>query len=184
MEDYRLVAERRTATGKRNTRRLRAQGRVPANLYGRSKEGIALSLSADDVEKVIAIGSRVVDVDVEGDVDKVVIQELQWDTFSTHVRHVDMKRVALGNITTADVRLVLVGEPAALKTGSQLSVHHKTIRITCEDFRVPSQIEVSIGSLQPGGRLTIADVRVPDEARVEMPGDTPVVELDDPRKHD
>lgn len=181
MEDYRLVAERRAATGTRATRRLRTAGRVPANLYGRSRNTVALTLSADDVKKVVAHGSKVVDVEVDGDVDKAVIQELQWDTFSTHVQHVDMKRVDPDGMATVDVRLVLTGEPPALKTGAQIKVHSKTIRLTCADFRIPRQIEVRVGSLQPGNSVTVADVTVPDGAKVETPGETVVVELYDPR---
>ena len=182
MKDYRLVAERRTSKGTRNARRLRAEGRVPANLYGRSRESVSLTLAADDVKKVVAQGSKVVDVEVEGAVDKAVIQELQWDTFSTHVCHVDMKRVDPDGVATVDVNLTLVGEPSALKIGGLLKVHARTIRVTSADYRIPREIEVRVGSLQLGDSITVADVTVPEGIRVETSGETVVVELYDPRE--
>ena len=182
MEDYRLVAERRTSTGRKHTRKLRADGRVPANLYGLRKDGLALSLAADDVSKVVAVGSKVVDVEVEGSVDKAVIQELQWDTFSTDVQHVDLLRVDPDGMATVEVPLVFVGEPQALKTGGQLRHHLRRITITCSDYRVPPQIEVRTGTMQMGDSLTVADIALPEWMTTETAADTLVVELFDTRK--
>ena len=181
MEDYRLVAERRTATGKKATRLLRSQGRVPANLYGYSKDGLSLSVSADDLNKVVALGSKVVDVDIDGSVDKAVIQELQWDTFSTYIQHIDMLRVDPEGMATTEVPLAFVGEPPALKTGGRLQIQLKRVTVTCSDFRVPRQIEVRIGSMQMGDSLTVADLPIPEEMKVEDSADTVIAELHDTR---
>lgn len=182
MDDFRLVAERRTSAGKKAAKLLRAQGRVPANLYGQKKDGVLLSLSADDVKKVVAGGSKVVDVDVGGSVDKAIVQELQWDTFSTHVCHVDLLRVDPDGMATTDVPLKFVGEPPALKTGGQLRYHLKRLRITCSDYRVPQHIEVRIAGMKIGDRLTVAELAIPEWIRTETPADSVVVELYDPRK--
>ena len=181
MEDYRLIAERRTVTGKKATRLLRAEGRVPANLYGFSKDVLSLSVSADDLTKVVARGSKVVDVDIDGSVDKAVIQELQWDTFSTYIQHIDLLRVDPEGMTTTEVPLNFVGEPAALKTGGQLRIQLKRITVTCSDFRVPRQIEVRTGSMQMDDSLTVADLPIPEGMKVENPAGTVVVELHDTR---
>ena len=184
MEDYRLVAERRTSTGKKHTKQLRNEGRVPANLYGFNKDGLSLSVSAEDMGKVVALGSKVVDVDVDGAVDKAVIQELQWDTFSTTIQHVDLMRVDPDGITTVDVPLAFTGEPPALKTGGQMRFPLKRITITCADYRVPRQVEVRIGSMQMGDSLTVADLPIPEGMKAETPADTVVAELFDSRKAD
>ena len=181
MEDYRLVAERRTGRGSRESERQRSQGRVPANLYGQGKEGIVLTVAADDVKKIIAKGSKVVDIDVDGTVEKAVIQELQWDTFSTYVRHVDLKRVDPAGMATTDVKIATHGEPAALKIGGLLKFPHKTVRITCSDFRVPPQIDVRIGRLGMGESITVADLTIPEGMKVETPADAVVVEIVNPR---
>ena len=181
MEDYRLVAERRTSTGKKETRLLRAEGRVPANIYGFKKDGASVSITTDDINKVIAKGSKVVDVELDGNVDKAVVQELQWDTFSTYVQHVDLLRVDPDGMTTVDVPLTFAGEPPALKTGGQLRYNLKKVKLTCSDFRVPRQIEVRIGSLQMGAAITVADLPVPEGMKLETAADSVVVELFDSR---
>jgi len=182
MEDYRLVAERRASTGKKQTKQLRAAGRVPANLYGFQKDGMSVSVAADDINKVIATGSKVVDVEVDGTVDKAVVQELQWDTFSTYVQHVDLLRVDPAGMTTTDVTLSFIGEPPALKTGGQLRYGMKKVTITCSDFRVPRAIEVRMGSMQMGDTLKVSDLPIPEGMKAENGADDVVVELYDSRK--
>ncbi len=182
MEDYRLVAERRTSTGKKQTKLLRAEGRVPANLYGFRKEGLSVSVSTDDINKVIAKGSKVVDLELDGGVEKAVVQELQWDTFSTCVQHVDLLRVDPDGMATVEVPLKFVGEPPALKTGGQLRYNLKRVTITCSDFRVPQQIEVRMGSLKIGDTVTVADLPIPEGMKVETAADSVVVELFDARQ--
>lgn len=182
MDDYRLVAERRTSTGKKNSKELREKGRVPANIYGFKKDGISVSLSADDVKKVVAGGSKVVDVDVDGSVDKAVVQELQWDTFSTKVQHVDLLRIDPAGMTTTEVPLSFLGEPPALKTGGQLRFHLKRVTITCSDFRVPQHIGVRMATMQIGDSVTVADLTIPEGMKLETPADSTVVELFDTRK--
>jgi len=182
MEDYRLVAEPRTTRGTRDSKRLRSQGRIPANLYGQGKDPVVLTVGAEDIKKVIAKGSKVVDVEVNGTVDKAVVQELQWDTFTTYVQHVDMKRVDPDGMATVDVKIELNGEPPALKAGGILKFSQKTVRLTCSDFRVPRRIEVRIGSLGMGESITVADLSMPEGMQVDTPGDTVVVQVMNPRK--
>ncbi|MEO1980154.1 MAG: hypothetical protein ABGZ24_06535, partial [Fuerstiella sp.] len=74
-EDFRLSAEKRELLGSANTRRLRRQGRVPANLYGFKKDSVNVSVLAEDIEKLVAGGSRVCDVAIDGVVEKAVVQE-------------------------------------------------------------------------------------------------------------
>lgn len=181
-EDFRLSADRREKLGSKAAARLRNSGRVPANLYGWKKDVLALSVAADDVEKLVAGGSRVVDVELNGNVEKAVVQELQWDTFSTHVQHLDLKRVDPDGMATVDVPVEIRGEPAALKEGAELRQLQKTVRVTCSDYRVPKTVAARTAAMSVGDKLTAGELRIPDAVRLDTPADTVVVELYNPRK--
>ena len=168
--------------GTLNARKMRAQGRVPANLYGFKKDAVNLSVAAEDVEKLVAGGSRVVDVEVDGTVDKAVVQELQWDIYSTHVRHVDLMRVDPDAITTVDVPVATRGEPAGLKFGGQMRQSVKYVSVTCQAFRVPKAVIARVASLQIGGTLKVSDLEVPETVTINTDGDTVAVEVYDPKK--
>lgn len=181
-EDFRLSAEARDGLGTLHTRRLRKQGRVPANLYGFKKDAVNLSVLADDVEKLISGGSKVVDVEYDGAVDKAVVQELQWDIYSTSVQHLDLKRVDPDAVTTVDVPLVVRGEPVGLKDGGQLRQRVKRVTVTCPAFRVPKNIAIRVASLKIGDSVKVSDLKAPDTVKITTDGNTVVAELFDPKK--
>lgn len=181
-EDFRLSAEPRTSLGSLHSKRLRKQFKVPANLYGFKKETVSITVSAEQVEKMVANGSRVVDVELDGNVEKAVVQELQWDIYSTFVKHVDLKRVDPDAVSTVEVPLQLRGEAIGLKDGGQLRQLLKRVSVTCPEFRVPKAINVRVGALKIGGSVKVSDLKLPDTVSMETPGDQVVVELYDPKK--
>jgi large subunit ribosomal protein L25 len=180
-EDLLLKVELRESVGSRDAGRVREQGRVPANIYGLGKDGQSVTICREDVEKLVATRSAVVDVDVAGTVDKAVVQELQWDVYSTKVLHVDLKRVNPSGRANVHVPVELRGEPVGLKSGGVLRQHLKTIEINCPDFRVPRSIPVRIGALEVGGKVLASAVTLPEHANLVTPGDQLVVEIYNPR---
>lgn len=181
-EDFRLSAEPRESVGSLHTRRLRKKGRVPANLYGFRKDSVNISVAAEDVEKLVAGGSKVVDVAVNGAVEKAVVQELQWDVFGTHVRHVDLKRVDPDAVTSVEVPLTIRGEPIGLKDGGQIRQLAKTVTVTCPEFRIPARIAVRVTPLKIGDSVRVGDIKPPETVRIDTDPDVVVVELFDPKK--
>lgn len=181
-EDFRLSAEPRELLGSANTRRLRSTGRVPANLYGFKKDSINITLAAEDVDRLVTGGSRVVDVEINGTVDKAVVQELQWDVFSTHVRHVDMKRVDVDAITTVEVPIEIRGVPLGLKDGGEMKQSLKRVTVTCQEFRVPKTVAARVGALQIGDSLKVSGLRPPEKVKIDTDPNTEVVRVFDPKK--
>lgn len=180
-EDFRLSATPRELLGTANTRRLRNAGQVPGNLYGFRKESINLTMSAEDVEKMVANGSRVVDVDLAGTVEKAEIMELQWDVFSTHVKHIDMKRVDPENIVSTEVQLEMQGEPLGIKDGGIPKQSLKRVSVTGPDFRIPRRLPVRVGALQLGQSVKVGDIAVPDSVKIENDASEVVFECVDPK---
>lgn len=180
-EDFRLSATPRELLGTANTRRLRNAGQVPGNLYGFRKESVNLTMSAEDVEKMVTNGSRVVDVEIGGTVEKAEIMELQWDVFSTHVKHVDMKRVDPENIVSTDVTLEIQGEPLGIKDGGIPRQLMKRVNVTGPDFRIPRRLPVRVGALQLGQSVTVADIAAPDSVKINDEASAVVFECFDPK---
>jgi large subunit ribosomal protein L25 len=181
-EDLLLKAERREKLGTVDAKRLRSSGRVPANIYGMGKPGASVSVCSETIEKLVATRSSVVDVELDGQVDKAVVQELQWDVFSTSVQHLDLRRVDPAGRATFEVSLELRGEPVGLKDGGALRQLSKIVTIDCPDYRVPKAIVVRIGGLQIGDSVKASDLQLPEHARLVTPAETVLVELYDPRK--
>ncbi|MFN9718011.1 MAG: 50S ribosomal protein L25 [Planctomycetota bacterium] len=181
-EDLLLKAERRSKLGSVDTKRLRASGRVPANIYGLGQAAEAVSVCSEAVEKLVATRSSVVDVEVDGKVNKAVVQELQWDVFTTAVQHVDLRRVDPDGRATVEVSLEFRGEPVGLKDGGVLRQLHKKVSINCPDYRIPKSIVVRIGGLQVGDSVKAGDLQLPEHATLVTSAAEVLIELYDPRK--
>src|SRR3990172_346594 len=88
-----LNVKTRETRGKRDARRLRRAGSVPAILYGHGEANHSLAVGADEMAAIVRHGGRV--VELKGAVnEKALIRDLQFDTYGIHVLHVDFARVS------------------------------------------------------------------------------------------
>lgn len=65
-ETIKITAKSRAKTGTAECRRLRREGRVPANIYGHRQDPVAISLNEDDIRTLLTGGAKVLDLDVDG----------------------------------------------------------------------------------------------------------------------
>lgn len=160
-----LNVERRTKVGKRNGRRLRASGMVPAVLYGHKQETIALSVQAEQLEAAIRHGVRFVRLD--GAVaENALIREVQWDTWGAHILHVDFTRVSMHERVQVRLPLELRGEAPGTKEGGVVEQLVHEIEVECEATQVSDRVELSINRLELGQSIMAAEVPLPPGARL------------------
>lgn len=168
-----LVAEKRTQTGTSHSRRLRCEGKVPVNLYGLGQEGLSLTLSADDIKPLVMDGIQVCDLVIDGTEEKAIIREVQWDTFLTHLIHIDFQRVD----PNARVDLEIPVETRGMVNEGVLDQVLHSISVNCPVFNIPEKCEVRIGSLKIGEEVTIADMSFDGNVETDLPGDTVVLRV-------
>ena len=170
-----LVVEPRLLTGTANSRRLRSTGKVPATLYGLNQDPVSVALAGDDITPVVVSGHKIVDIEVEGTTSIAMIREVQWDTFLTHILHVDLQRV--DSDTRVDIELVIIirGEV----NEGVLEIVERSIMVNCPVFLVPDSPVVRVGSLKIDDTVTIADLDFPDKVSVELPDDTVILRVNE-----
>ncbi len=160
-----LNVERRSELGKRKTRRLRASGIVPAVLYGHKQEVIPLSVQAEQLESAIRHGSRFVRLDGAVTED-ALIREVQWDTWGTHILHVDFARVSSHERVTVRLPVELRGEAPGVKEGGTVELLVHEVEIECEATQVSDRVEVNINQLQLGQSITVGEIPLPEGFRM------------------
>lgn len=173
----------RDTRGKRNARRMRREGKVPAVLYGHGEAVISLTVSAEEVGGVVRHGARVVDLD--GAVkEKAFIRELQWDVYATHVVHLDFARVSADEKVQVEVNVELRGEAPGTKDGGVVTqmVHH--VEIECPVIAIPEKLTVSIKGLNLGSSLTAAEIELPAGATLISNPDAVVVQCALPKQEE
>jgi large subunit ribosomal protein L25 len=165
----------REQLGKRNNRRLRRGGAVPAVLYGHGLENLNLAIPAEQLDAAVRHGSRL--VNLAGAVnDRAFIRDLQWDTFGLHVVHVDLTRVSEHEMVEVEVPVELRGEAPGVREGGVISHLIHELTIECEVTAIPDKIHVNINHLKLEGKITIADLELPPGVRVDADPEDIVVE--------
>ncbi|MBL4886264.1 MAG: 50S ribosomal protein L25 [Planctomycetaceae bacterium] len=166
--DPKLVAEPRDSAGTSSSKRLRSSGRTPGVLYGHKLETISFSVTNDVLIPILKTGHKVVDLELNGQEEKAIIQEVQWDTFSTYVQHFDLLRVSEDERIHANVSITLKGTAPGTLSGGILNQPHHTIPVECPVIRLPDKIELRIGSLEMGQSIHVSDLELPPEVTTTL----------------
>jgi len=162
-ETVELTAEKREGRGTRLAERLRKQGKVPAVVYGHKQETLSVSVSHELLLAAVRQGARVLDIKVNGAVEKAQIKELQWDYLGKDVLHVDLKRVSADERIEVEVRIQLKGiAPGAAGGAGVLDQPLHVLRIECLAIAVPDFIPVNIGELQLEQAIHVKDLKFPE----------------------
>ena len=159
-----LTVEIRQTRGKRNARRMRAGGKIPAVLYGHGLECVDLSIPRDALDQAIRHGSQV--VMLGGAVnERAQIKELQWNTWGTEVLHVDFTRVSAHEKIEVTLSVELRGEAPGLKDGGIVEHLLHEINVACPATSVPEHLVVSVNQLELGQSVSVSEIELPEGAR-------------------
>jgi large subunit ribosomal protein L25 len=151
MDTIDLAADKREVLGKK-VRFLRRQGLVPANLYGRAKDSLALQMQIKDFQQALVTGGRnaVMEVKVNGEKNArtAIVRGLQLDPRTDQLLHVDFYEVDVTQSISAEVPIELVGEsPAARGSDAMISQSLTSLSVEGLPTDLPRSIEVDISFL-------------------------------------
>ena len=159
-----LTAERRDTRGKGPARQMRMGGRIPATVYGRTRNAEALSLLATDIEQIISGGataSTVLSLEVGGKSENVLMREIQRHPVRQHVMHVDFYAIRAGETITVDVPIHLEGIPNGVRnSGGTLDQVLREITISVLPRYIPERINLDVLELEIGQSLHVRDLEV------------------------
>ncbi|MEM7790438.1 MAG: 50S ribosomal protein L25 [Verrucomicrobiota bacterium] len=164
MEQHTLNVVTREATGRGIARRLRAEGKVPASVYGKGKAR-SISVSAVDfrsLNREIGGGAALVElVDEKGEKALSLIQDVQIHATKDTVDHIDFQEVERGHsfVTHIPVHLVNQSEAVGVRIGGGV-VDHKAyeVEIRCRPSKLPDQVKVDVATLDIGDAIHISDL--------------------------
>jgi large subunit ribosomal protein L25 len=159
----------RESRGTGPARRMRAAGQIPAVLYGHGEATVSLSVRQDELAALLRHGGRV--VELQGAVSgSALVREVQWDPFGAEVLHLDLTRVARGEMVEMTIPIELRGDAPGTHEGGVVEHLLHEVEIQCPVASLPEKIRVNINHLDLGQQITVADLDVP-------PGVTVVAEL-------
>jgi len=162
MSEIVLTVEKREATGKQVSKRLRRQGRIPGVYYIHGEEAVPFSVDEKQVHQLLRTDASIVDLQFEsGKKVKCILRDVQWHPLQDRPVHVDLMGVKMTEEIEVDVPIHLVGEPVGVKRdGGVLQQNVREITVQCLPGDIPEHLEVDISHLEVGGALHIADLEL------------------------
>lgn len=167
METFSLQAEIREKVGRRPARQLRKTGKLPAILYGRDIEAVALSIACDQVQSFIKSGARLVNLQWSGNKQTAFVKEICYDTLGEKILHLDLHRISLEDRISLSVPVQVKGLAAGLKEGGILAQHMTEIPVECMPHAIPKLIEVDVEKLSVGDAIHLSDIALPEGVRIQ-----------------
>jgi large subunit ribosomal protein L25 len=167
-----LKAEPRSEAGKGPARRLRAQGKVPAVLYGPEVETQRVSVDARQMWHALhtdAGANVLINLAVDGETYLTLPREIQRDIVRGTLLHVDFLRIRRDVAIQVDVPIHLMGESVGVKEGGVVEHHLWELKVEVLPTDVPESLEADVSALAIGDSLHVSDLTVPDNVTVITP---------------
>lgn len=161
-----LKAQTRSERGKKYNAKLREQGNIPGIIYGHKQEPQAIALNEHDFVEVLHHGKKLMDVEVDGKAEKLLLKELQYDHLGKKIIHTDFLRVDLSEKVTVTVPLAFKGTAVGITEGGILEEHLDSIEIECTVTEIPESIDVSVKGLKIGDFMEVKDIVLPPNMKL------------------
>ncbi|MBI4067601.1 50S ribosomal protein L25 [Candidatus Gottesmanbacteria bacterium] len=180
MDKITLSAQKRSVVGKK-VRRLRKEGMLPANVYGKKVKSAAVTVSLADFDKVYkkAGETGLIELKVGGEIRPVLIHNIQLDPVKMSPMHADFYQVDLKEKVAANVSIELVGEAPAVaaKTGVLLTLLDE-IEVEALPRDLPEKIIVKVDHLSVVDQVVkVSDLMVDKAVKILTPLDREVVKV-------
>lgn len=176
-----VVATTRQAQGSSASRRLRRADKVPGIIYGGSTPAVSIALDHNPLYHSLrneAFHSSILDMELDGGSEKVLLRAVQWHAYKPQVLHIDFQRVAADQKVHVKVPLHFMNQessPAVKLSGAIISHVMTEIDVTCLPDALPSFIEVDLTSLEAGRSLHVNDVPLPAGVEAVQVKENPVI---------
>ena len=189
-KQHEIPATVRTAVGKGAARRLRAQRKIPAVVYGRDMEAVPITVDEavfSHAVPEVAWFSSLFQLRIEGleegdDSPSCMIKEVQRDLALQQLLSIDFHRVSLQETVHAQVPVVHVGESPGVKQGGVLEQLLHEVTLECLPTAFPEHLVVDISSLEISDSVRVGELDLPEGVKLVTPAQEVVLLVAPPQR--
>ena len=172
-----INAEPRSEISKRARKQLRAQGKIPAVIYGISAESVPIAVNLAEVKGIMKSENKENSIlrIIQGEKSKfdAMIKEIQYDYLSDHIIHVDFIRIDLNKPVEVEVPVLLEGEPIGVKTeDGLLEFIHRQILVRSLPTSIPKEIRIDVSGLHINQSIKVENLPKSDAYQLLSPANT------------
>ncbi|RJG04980.1 50S ribosomal protein L25/general stress protein Ctc [Noviherbaspirillum cavernae] len=162
-----VIAFPRKEQGSGASRRLRNAGQTPGIIYGGTSEPVAISLDHNALYHALkkeTFHSSILDMEIEGKVEKVLLRDFQVHAYKQLVMHVDFQRVDAKQKLHTKVPLHFINaevSPAVKLSSAVISHVMNDLDVSCLPGDLPEFIEIDLSKMEAGQSIHLSEIQLP-----------------------
>jgi len=160
-----VKATKRENTSSGFTNKLRAEGSIPAILYGGKNQNENISVKKKELKNITkteSFLSKVLELDVDGKKEKVLPREIAYHVVTDEPIHIDFMRIVAGAkiIIEIPVKFINQADSPGLKRGGVLNIVRRKVELKCPADNIPNDIVIDLAGTDIGTSIKISYVKL------------------------
>lgn len=180
MQTLEIIGYKRANLGKSDAKSLRAEGNVPCVIYGGEEQIHFYAPAIQFRELVYSPDVYFVNLNIEGDEYRCILQDIQFHPVSEIILHADFLQLFAGKSVSMDIPVTLTGSSPGVLNGGVLVRKRRTIRVEALPKNMPSEIEVDISGLDFHKAIKVEEIEEKDFTVLD-PGQASIAVVEIPR---
>lgn len=179
MSETVLQAEVGRRAGSSDARRLRADGKIPAVVYGHGMDPISVSVDRRELRQALsgAAGmNTILDLTVDGTVYPSLIKDIQRHPVKRSVQHIDFIQVNLNEEIVVSIPIHLEGEAKDVSAnGGLVDLSMQELQVRTTPRNIPDSVVIDVSEMTMDTVIRVEDIPLPSGVAAEADADAPVV---------
>ncbi|HNX38408.1 MAG TPA: 50S ribosomal protein L25 [Candidatus Cloacimonadota bacterium] len=162
---FTLNASLRNTPKSSDLTKLRAEGCIPAVIYGPGIESIPVTLKKSEFMACYKKSFNEVsfyEIELDGKKYHTLLKEKQPHPVTREFLHLDFMIIPVESLIEIEVPVKFVGDPAGLKEGGMVDIIHRMVKISCKANAIPEDIELNVSNLKVGESMHVRDLPAGD----------------------
>ena len=160
-----LKAIKRENTSSGSNKKLRADGLVPAILYGGKNPNQNISIEKKEIKNFVnsdTFLSKVLELDIDGKKEKVIPRDIAFHVVTEEPIHIDFMRIVEGRKIILEIPVKFINHPDSpgLKRGGVLNIVRRKVELKCPGENIPDDITVDLAGTDIGTSIKISSVKL------------------------
>ena len=147
---------------KSDLKRMRKEGYIPVEIYGKGVENVHAWISARDFLSFPHGETFIIEAELNGDRRVCILKDIQYGWLGDNPIHVDFYDLANVEEIEVEVPIEFVGKPAGVDLGGTFEIVMHTLTVKAKPSDLPDKITVDVSGLGLGDALHVRDIQAPE----------------------
>ena len=171
----------RTDLGKKGTKAVRNEGKIPCVLYDLNQV-VHFSADFNEIKKLIYTPDfKLAEINVDGKTYKCILKDYQMHPVTDTITHIDFLNLVDGQAIKVEVPVRFKGSSPGVKVGGKLQQTMRRVKIKTTPEHLVDQLTLDVSSLQLGQSIRVRDIEALEGIEVMSAPGTPVAIVEVPR---